>query len=178
MKKNRKQVQESKQWIVDSLLALMAEQNIQTITVQQIAEKSDLHRRTFYRHFTSKEDVLDYKIQQMMDNYIPLILTTPDLTESKIVQLHFNFLEEHIDFLKILKRNNLFSYLLEKYNYYAPILYDRLSIQTTNPVELTFVSAFKAGGFWNVVSHWIDQENRLKPEEIAKLMEKFFSDNN
>lgn len=174
MSKERKQVQQSKKWIVNALLELMQEKPFNEITIKEISQQADLHRRTFYRHFSTKEDVLDHKIAQMISEYTPHLLNTSDLTGPKIIQLHFEFLEEHIDFLKLLKKDNLFGYLLSKYNHYGPIIYEKITPNSSDSVEETsFMSIFKTGGFWNIVSYWVEQEKRQKPGEMAKLMAKF-----
>lgn len=54
-----KTAQQSKSWLTHSLLELMKEKSFSDITITEIAEKAQLDRRTFYRHFQSKKDILD-----------------------------------------------------------------------------------------------------------------------
>ena len=59
----------------ETLLGLMREKNYGAITVQDIAERSTLHRTTFYAHFEDKYDLLDSvareRIQRALADAIP-----------------------------------------------------------------------------------------------------------
>jgi AcrR family transcriptional regulator len=48
---------QSKRWIMESLIELMNKKTFQEITISELTAHADLGRRTFYRNFTSKEDV-------------------------------------------------------------------------------------------------------------------------
>ena len=57
MKKSNPIAEQSKQWLAQSLFDLMEKQNYSEITISKISENAQLARRTFYRNFSSKEDI-------------------------------------------------------------------------------------------------------------------------
>ena len=59
----------SKHMITEALLKLMNEHPYQEITVKQIILETDLVRKTFYRNFSSKDDVLDSIITKKIEEY-------------------------------------------------------------------------------------------------------------
>ena len=61
---------QSKQWLLDALLTLMEEKDFQSITITELTERACLDRKTFYRNFRSKEDVLFLKFQELCQLYI------------------------------------------------------------------------------------------------------------
>ena len=50
---------QSQRWIIQALLNLMEKMEYDKITVTEICRNADLDRRTFYRNFDSKNDVLE-----------------------------------------------------------------------------------------------------------------------
>lgn len=51
---------QSKQWLLEALFELLKNQTFQTISVTAIADKAGVSRRTFYRLYKDKYDLLDY----------------------------------------------------------------------------------------------------------------------
>jgi AcrR family transcriptional regulator len=56
--KSDRRSQRSRRLIVDALLGLMLEKRFERITVQEIIDRADVGRTTFYAQFANKEDVL------------------------------------------------------------------------------------------------------------------------
>lgn len=61
---------QSKRWIMDSLIDLMNKKTFQDITISELVAHADLGRRTFYRHFTSKEEVLESYLNTLIKDFI------------------------------------------------------------------------------------------------------------
>lgn len=59
----------SKQEITDTLLRLMQTYPYNQITVKQIILEAHVARKTFYRNFLSKDDVLDSYLNHIMFQY-------------------------------------------------------------------------------------------------------------
>ncbi len=51
--------------ILQSFMDLVAEKNFETVSVQDITDKAQINRATFYAHFQDKYALLDYSISQM-----------------------------------------------------------------------------------------------------------------
>jgi len=47
----------SKEWIMESFFDMLAVKPLSSITISEIAENAKVDRRTFYRHFKTKEGV-------------------------------------------------------------------------------------------------------------------------
>jgi AcrR family transcriptional regulator len=52
----------SKNMLAQGLMELLEEKEYKAITITQLCEQAKIARRTFYRHFESKEDILSYYI--------------------------------------------------------------------------------------------------------------------
>ena len=66
----------SKQEITEAMLRLMEKESYNDITVKQIVLEAGVVRKTFYRNFDSKEDLLDAIINSVMDDYIKELFFT------------------------------------------------------------------------------------------------------
>ena len=56
--------------LAESLLQLMAEKPFAEITVREIAEGAGVDRSTYYRHFATREDVLEDYLDGVVSRYI------------------------------------------------------------------------------------------------------------
>src|ERR687893_2956576 len=64
--KSDRRSRRSRRLIVDALLALMQEKRYDRITVQEIIDRADVGRSTFYAQFRNKEDVLVSEIERVL----------------------------------------------------------------------------------------------------------------
>lgn len=162
---------QSRNWLSNSLLTLMNEKPFNKITISEIAEKAELDRRTFYRHFVSKENILDYCIENLYREYLRDLFEEPQLTIYSVARLFFEFWKDHLDFLLTISWNHLESFLLYKFNKYLPQIYEALKIESLQEVEeYRYAFAFKIGGFWNVLFQWIQNGAKQEPDEMAGII--------
>ena len=59
----------SQNWIANALLKLMESHPYKDITVTQICEEANLVRKTFYRNFDSKEDILHFILDNLFNDF-------------------------------------------------------------------------------------------------------------
>lgn len=81
----------SKKEITDTLLQLMDTYSYNDITVKQIILESQVARKTFYRNFLSKDDVLNAHIDNIMQQYVYSLQQLPNCQLSDILDIIFTF---------------------------------------------------------------------------------------
>lgn len=103
-------VRRTRKLILAAFEALLAEKGFEAITVQDITERADINRTTFYAHFPDKYALLDYSISRMfMDELDRRTLNachyTPDNLRSLILALceflartHSECVQPHLQF--------------------------------------------------------------------------------
>lgn len=64
--------------IVDAALALFSEQGFTETTVDAIAERADVGRRTFFRYFPAKESVLFHDIEAQIQGLFDALCARPE----------------------------------------------------------------------------------------------------
>lgn len=60
----------SKEKIANTLIELMKYEEYEKITIKDISDSSKINRSTYYRNFKSKEDIIKYKLELIMDEFI------------------------------------------------------------------------------------------------------------
>jgi AcrR family transcriptional regulator len=65
--KDDRRSQRTQRLITEALVDLMAEKRYDAITVQEILERANVGRSTFYTHYYDKEDVLATSVERMLD---------------------------------------------------------------------------------------------------------------
>lgn len=164
----------SKKVITESLLSLMKKYPYAEITVKQILLETDISRKTFYRNFLSKDDVLNSFINTILQDYVNAIQQQQQkYSLLQTLDLIFDFCEKNKEILFILRDNRLLYLLLEKLNVLILNEHNRyISESQENHLEsqlLTeYIIYFNIGGVWNLIVRWIENNMRDSVIDIKK----------
>jgi Transcriptional regulator len=162
---------QSKKMIIKALLDLLSVKSFNEITITEIAEKAQLARRTFYRNFDSKEDVLNLYVKNLCIEYIKLLKEEETLNISNVAKVYFTFWGKHLKFLTLMEKNDLLYVLLQKYNHYLPMIHRKFKkVERHDNDVLEYILHFSAGGFWNVLIKWIKNGAKQSPSEMASIV--------
>ena len=167
----------SRKEITDALLKLMHEHPYQDISVKQIILETNLARRTFYRNYESKDDVLDSVITDKITEYAEELTASPESSLDVI----FRFCEKNKDFLMLLHKNSLLYLLLIKLNIMIPKLNqitdrsDSVFAQIVGDLEPDYLVAFNVGAIWNVIFKWVERGMTESTDEIKETIALYLS---
>ncbi len=166
----------SKKVITESLLLLMKQYPYAEITVKQILLETDISRKTFYRNFCSKDDVLNSFIDTILQDYVNAIQQRqPKYSLIQTFDVIFDFCEKNKEILFILRDNMLLYLLLEKLNgiilnehnrYISELQENHLE----NQLLTEYIISFNIGGVWNLIVRWIKNNMRDSVFDIKKSM--------
>ncbi|MCL2066509.1 MAG: TetR/AcrR family transcriptional regulator [Treponema sp.] len=162
----------SKEWMADSLLLLMKRKKFRSITISDIAQKAGIDRRTFYRHFSSKEDIIQFKINKLAKDYEKLIISHKNFKTKAVLISFYTICEKEKEFLLCLYKNNLLLLLLREFETLFEIYF--IKHKKIDPtIELTetkYMLAYHTGGFWNVLNKWLSEGANKTPDEIIRIL--------
>ncbi|MPW25262.1 TetR family transcriptional regulator [Alkalibaculum sp. M08DMB] len=168
---------QSRSWLLDSFYNILREKAFQNITISEISECADLDRRTFYRHFKSKEAILQEYCQSIISEFASLILSQDNISKSNVTVAYFTFWKNHLDFLKLLERDNLLFYLLNEFELLLSIVRNTVKPEidegSITKIEHYHLSFF-IGGFFNLLVKWLSKGALESPSEMAAIMEKVY----
>jgi len=159
--------------IYSAFTDLLKEEAYSKITVQQIIDRADIGRTTFYSHFETKDDLLKSLCNDIFDHVFSKSLDkekTHDFscvkgTESQITHILYH-LQEHMDYLPGILRGEggdiFMSYFKEKLTeLFAPI---RENVSSDIPSD--YILNHMVSDFSETVRWWT-QNTEYSPEEIS-----------
>lgn len=158
----------SQKEITEALIGLMKEYPYDEIAVKQILLESKLARKTFYRNFESKDDVLLSLIRAILRDYFYVV----DKGDVDVLDTIFSFAVKNRDLLILLDRNNKLHMVLQCMNEFIEF-HKNGKVSRNNPFVLLFdgldseyLIALNIGAVWNVIMLWIHDEMREDPQHI------------
>lgn len=175
-----------KQLISKALLELLDCHDYHDITIGRIAEKAHIGRRTFYRYFKTKDEVMEFISYDLMDCFAETVLKNHATDLRSITKSYFEFWEEHINILLLLKKSHLLYFIEDN----LPNLIQQVALKTKHATKETLAALpadqlelflymfhFRLAGFWKLTILWCTETPRKTPEEMSVLMEKIIITN-
>ncbi len=165
-----RRVRKSQQAIKKAMIELLVEQSFDQITIQDIADRADVSRRTIYLHYTDKFDLLDKLIEEHMDELQQLCESTEDdvdYTDPDVLVIWFEYLERHALFFSTMLastgspffRNRFLEFFLQELEKGSD-----QGLTDGGKVDIQFLGAAIVG----VVEWWFKTDRSLAPSFMAE----------
>jgi len=177
-----KQAVRTRKWITDALISLMNEKNYNSISIKEIVERADVSRQSFYRHFETKEAVIDdFFNDNIVQKFNSSFRASPEDTIYRLLEFYFNFWHENIYVMELIVKTNYPMQVFDEYDRLLRVhLVDSLEIlatqmNTDDESEKEIAKSFIIGGLYNAKIHWSKTNYEKTPAEMASLVEKLLS---
>lgn len=162
----------SRKALRNALLALLEERLFEQITIREITAKADVGYATFFRHFATKEDLLNNLAEGQIQDLLSLTVPLLDHAGSRdAVRATCAYVQEHRALWTALLTGGAAGTVREEFIRQARTL-DRsanLSMRACwLPGDLAVV--YGTGGTIDVLAWWLSQEIEYSVEEIADLL--------
>lgn len=152
-----------KGYIVDSLLLLMRKQPYADITIGEITAKAGVNRSTYYRNFTSKEAIIKYYYNQMLQGFLEQISPAGEMPLKRYLEEIFSYHLHHRDELLLIFDNGIAHLILDALN---ELFSSRVEGQ---PIKDRFRAYYHTGGIYNTFLLWFGNRMRINPEKLAAM---------
>ena len=158
----------------DALAHLLVDEGepFRSITATQLSHEAGLTRQTFYRHFTSTEDVVD----ALAARHSAALLSEMDAasaeertSETSLFILVFKFIEGRRDLLRALKRSGELSRFLVKFWETGGTSWAVASDEHMDPDKYLLFIHFSTSGISVLIEEWVDMEPMPSPEDMLEL---------
>lgn len=164
-----------KNYIFTALILLMEQNDYQSITVTDIAKKAGVSRMTYYRTYSSKEDILIQYFNDTASKLLAEIKSCPDITLYQLAVSFFTFFQEHGSIVPLLKKANLLETLFDNFIHSLQHFYIEIIGRTKIDSLSNYHLHYSAGGISLVLLLWIENGYKETPEEMALLITSFMT---
>jgi AcrR family transcriptional regulator len=174
----------TRQLLRDALFELIAEKGYEAVNIQEIAERANVARPTFYLHFDDKFDLL---ITSLIEFYEELVTRTPRFCRdgmegqvfdpTQIAADDFTHVRQHEQLYRILLSEKgsigvlmmIMAYLRNITE--SEILKDMSGAGDASILPTDFVASYLAGAQIGVTDWWLKQGQQYSPEQVAAMMQ-------
>jgi AcrR family transcriptional regulator len=179
----------------EALFKLILENGYDAVTIEDITERADLGRTTFYLHYRDKEDLLMESVREMVDDLIQQLSQLPWVRYSSRVGeaptggmleealcLTFRHVQQNAGFYRIVLRGEgtysaiqrLRQIIIQAITNLLEELQrrDKLTLQPQVPLEIYLHSL--AGAWIGMVTWWLEHDMPHPPEAMAVQYRRMF----
>lgn len=169
MNGHQRQKEQSAGMIEEALFALMNEKSYAQITVSEIAKKADVARRTFYRLYREKDEVLHCYFGKLCLEYCSKSPVLKNYNLEQIARDYFCFWYQYRDFLLLMYRcgmDEMLYYEISRVS--AEVVKSRMEkVKYKNAEGIEYFADYSTGGFILLLRRWIMAGMRETPEQYA-----------
>lgn len=160
--------------ISEALIALLNDKKIGSITIIELCEKAQVARRTFYRHFNNKNEVVDYYVTKIMKNLASELNVASIKNKRSLVLAFFIFLKPYTQLFLVLNSNGLGEVVFTSYVKCVTTLTfsdaSEPNINMHNSQNFQYDMAFMLGGLWSLLTVWMLNGCNKTPEELTDIV--------
>ena len=157
-------VQRTKKALITTFSDLLETKSFDNITIQDLCEKANVRRSTFYRHFNDKYDLLNHIVGTLIEYFRTLHL--PEIDPKDPRQFFNKFMKDILLFISDNKAMVKSVISINIYSEVYQILYNQIYTVVKRQIEFDkqigqfyidefIYGEFLAGGILSVILNWI-----------------------
>lgn len=162
----------AKECIVSALLQLLKHQTISAVTVTELCNRAGVSRMTFYRNYSSIEDIFIKHLNEIFENYKQDDETrksTGIFCDKRHMEHYFDYLYKYREFLDVIIQCGYDVMFLKKLNNYILEKWALIS-------DKFMLTAF-SGALYNTFLLWSESKYTEDKEQLINNLVKIFEPN-
>ena len=156
----------------------MEQYDYKEITITQLAQEAKLSRKTFYRLFADKEDVLSFLFEHLHIECFEKIKSQRLQCYWDIVQCYFDFWEERKSLLLIFKQSMLLPVLFDgayKYSFSTFEYIRSKDVAKQLSPQLPYLLAYSIGGMHSMLLKWVENDMTIPSYVLIEQLKNGFN---
>jgi len=180
-RKDDRRIQRTRKALRDALHSLVLDRGYDDLSVQDITDKANLGRATFYLHYREKDELLEDLLREFSESFAQRYGSKVNYADRKVVQAMFEYAENHYDFYRIMTIGKgglagirkLRAILQESYSQFL----DGIETEAGGKfgVPRDFLDSYLANAIMSTIFLWLEQDMPYPPAEMADMYLKLAS---
>lgn len=166
----------------EALLSLIEEKGFDAIVVQDIAQRAQINRVTFYKHYHDKYDLLEQIMREIITELVShigdlLIVTSTSQPNPRLVEW-FEQVGANARFYRLMLGKDGNASFAARLREYIETMVEQahaaspLAANERHVAPFPIQNRFGAAGFLGVTEWWLDQRQPMPPREIALHLQR------
>ncbi|MFR0555698.1 TetR/AcrR family transcriptional regulator [Pseudoscardovia radai] len=155
--------------LVAALIAMVADRPLDDISVKELCAAAGVGRASFYRHFQTKEEVLERHARFLIQTWTVQFESDPDSQPWTVFESLFRHMKKHQAFYEVLHATGRDSVLRTS-------LREKVGLTHGLSNEEAYRKAFFADGVSGWIEEWIERGMHETPEELNESLRRYFDD--
>ncbi len=172
-------VKYTREWTFEALCRLLEGKKYENIRITEIIKKAGISRATFYRNFSTKDDIIKIKVRMFFEDFYVSVfehfLLQPEEDEQFLIQSFFKRIDEEEKLVDTVIKTNLeylmVSGILELINLRREQFY---SIVKINKKAESYTMEIVASSAWTLLSKWHRSGKEESPQELSNIYSSAF----
>jgi AcrR family transcriptional regulator len=173
--KTDSRVRQTRAALLSALPALMMERGYERITIQNLLERADVGRATFYAHFDSKDDLLAGSVANLRAWLVEAWHNMPDQRLGFTLPLFQHLASHAAIYEKSVARSSEVSVERHIRQMLAGLVREDLAHRQGQLGQVSAVDLavhYVVGALWSIIVWWMASGMRVAPGEINALFQR------
>jgi len=175
--KNDRRILRTRKMLWEALIALIQDKDYSEITIQDIADRANVNRVTFYLHYRDKQDFL---VQSMDVIFNDLISKITPLTGENFrtdippegMTLVYQYIADNAKLYRIVLGDKGLPFLVNRFRkYLTDLTIQRFQMLATEEnkerISLEVVAHYVAGSIIGLITWWLENDMPISPQDFA-----------
>ena len=185
MKKVDRRVRRTRRLLRDACISLILEKGYAAVTVEEIAERADVGRTTFYMHYRDKDDLFVHSIgrisEELYEQILPLIFSQDGTIGQMPLLMIFQHAEANADLYRVILNRagngqGLQQLRQDLTRYVQRVLEAEVVQQDLSPlVPVEVIGRSFVGSLLGLVQWWLEQGYPYPAEEMTRMLRQLLN---
>jgi AcrR family transcriptional regulator len=164
-----RRVQRTRKLLQDALIAMIVEKGYEATTVQDIIDKANVGRATFYAHFADKQTLLTSRLEDLRVSLLQQQEQSPGNLAYSLAMLEHA--REHLPVYKAIVGRESGALVVQRLH---QMIADLASLEITTRVadQRELAAQYVAGAFMAVLRWWLDRGAKRSPQDVNEVFRR------